>query len=184
MIKFYLKTDGEKVTFHSLSAFENAIEKEITEDENYRLCGNPDNWIKVGDDFEVVSAVDKDERQRIITVKENKQKANDLYSSIENHFLIEANNRVYNFDISKKLDFFAKFMMQADDEFLDWDDFSNETVQHNKQGTTAIIQSADTFLRALFNAKKADKLACESGDYSLTNLTAIKAQQDALRGGE
>jgi hypothetical protein len=110
----------------------------------------------------------------------NKNLANELYNQIENHFLIVANNRTYNFDISKKIDFFAKFIMQADDDFLDWDDYLNETVQHNKQGSLAIIQSADAFLRSLFNAKKADKLAIENGDYSLSNLKAIQTQQDQL----
>ena len=110
-----------------------------------------------------------------------KDEANKLYTQLEDQFLIMANGRTYNFDISKKIDFFAKYIMQTDEAVLDWDDYSNETVSHSKAQAYAIIQTAEVFLRGLFAAKKSDKLAIEGGDLSLAKLNAIKADQDLLR---
>jgi hypothetical protein len=110
-----------------------------------------------------------------------KQMVHNLYNEIESNFLIMANGRTYNFDISKKIDFFAKYIMQTDEAVLDWDDYSNETVSHSKNQSYAVIQTAEVFLRGLFSAKKRDKLAVESGDLSLAKLKAIKADQDILR---
>ncbi len=110
-----------------------------------------------------------------------KQMVHNLYNEIESSFLIMANGRTYNFDISKKIDFFAKYIMQTDEAVLDWDDYSNETVSHSKAQSYAVIQTAEVFLRGLFAAKKKDKLAAESGDLSLAQLNAIKADQDILR---
>jgi len=106
-----------------------------------------------------------------------KKEATNLYNEIENHFYIEANDRVYNFDISKKIDFFAKFVMMPDDGALLWTAHDNIEYSHTKQEALNIFISAEAFLKPLFDAKKADK----TGDGSLSNLNMIKASQEALK---
>ena len=106
-----------------------------------------------------------------------KKKASDLYNEIENHFYIEANGRVYNFDISKKIDFFAKFVMMPEDGALLWTAHDNEEYSHTKEEALNVFIAAEAFLKPLFDAKKADK----AGDGSLSNLNAIKAAQEALK---
>lgn len=119
------------------------------------------------------------------SVQRDKQNCEDLYDSIESHFLIVANGKTYNFGISKKLDFFAKFVLMADDDLLEWTAYDNVAYYHTKAEALAVIASADVFLRSLFNAKKADKALCESGDNTMPNLNEIKQGQDILReGGE
>jgi hypothetical protein len=110
---------------------------------------------------------------------EAKEKAKNLYSQIENHFLIVANNRTYNFDISKKIDFFAKFVLMPDDGAISWTAHNNIEYSHTKEEAGAVIASAELFLTDLFNAKKLDK----NGDGSLSNLKAIQEAQKIL-GGE
>jgi hypothetical protein len=109
-------------------------------------------------------------------VEDIKKSATELYNEIENHFYIKANGRAYNFDISKKIDFFAKFVMMPDDGALLWTAHDNVEYPHTKEEALNVFIAAEAFLKPLFDAKKADK----SGDGSLPNLNAIKTAQEAF----
>lgn len=123
-----------------------------------------------------------DDYNSLRPVKEAKEKAIDLNNKIEDVFYIQANGRVYDFNVKNMLKFFAEFSMQGNEEVLNWDDNDNESHDHTKVEALNIVNAVKTFLRSLHNAKKADKAACETGDFSLTNLKVIEASQEALKG--
>ncbi len=115
---------------------------------------------------------------RKLTSEQIKELSNNLYNEIESHFYLQANGRVYNFDISKKIDFFAKLVMMPDDGELLWTAHDNVEYSHTKQDAINVFMAAEGFLKPLFDAKKLDK----AGDGSLSNLKAIQEAQDILKG--
>ena len=115
-------------------------------------------------------------------IREAKNQTIDLSNKIEEVFYVQANGRVYDFSNKNMLKFFAEFSMQGNDEVLNWDDNDNESHDHTKVESFNIVNAAKTFLRSLHNAKKADKAACVNEDFSLSNLKAIEAAQEDLKG--
>lgn len=123
-----------------------------------------------------------DDYNSLKLVIEAKNRALELNDKIEEVFCVQANGRVYDFNVKNMLKFFAEFSLQGNEGLLNWDDNDNESHDHTKVEALNIVNAVKAFLRSLHNAKKADKAACKTGDFSLTNLKAIEAAQEALKG--
>ena len=102
---------------------------------------------------------------------------------IEADFIVQANGRKYNFNPMSVSKFGLKLLSSQDGDIIKWTAYNNVQIDHTITEAKAIFAAGETFLYALHKAKQDDKAACNSEDYSLNNLNAIKTAQEALKVG-
>ena len=110
-----------------------------------------------------------------------RNKANILHDSMEVNFIVEANGRKYNFNPMSVSKFGLKLLSSQPGDIIKWTAFDNVQYDHTITQAKAIFEAGETFLYALHKAKQDDKEACNSEDYSLSNLNSIKTAQESLK---
>lgn len=102
-----------------------------------------------------------------------------LYDDLDSYCIVEANDRLYNFSKSKRIDFFSEYMLLEEvSGRIRWLDYSNTAHLHTKEEALNIINAIKIYLRGIFDAKQSDKALIMAGE-DPHNLKDIKAEQDS-----
>lgn len=149
--------------------------------EQMKNSGSPDAWKVING--QPVLKTDEERQTEVSTIQKRQAQeiAFKLADKVKQAFITERGGKIYEFSPYSQLSFRIEYKSMADTDKIRVRVKGEKSVKLNKANADLLYSLLEAHSEAVEDALEDDIDAIKTGDFSLSNLKAIKAAQEALK---
>lgn len=147
-----------------------------------KQSGSAKDWKVVDGQPVLKTQEEKDAEDLSIQKVQTRNLAYDLADKLKPSFITERNGKIYEFSAYSQMLFRTKYNRMGEDDTIRIRVKDSKSVNLNKNNADLLFSLLEAHDDNVETALEDDIDAIKTGDFSLSNLKAIKQEQDALRG--